>query len=108
MKDLGDDLVVVLLFVDDAGHIARRLHSPAKSLADAFGLRKIVHAGGGDAVAAVGDVGERPAVDDGGGPLQRLHQIGPERVLQQRGHGAGFAPRKTEHCKIWSLPGSGS
>ena len=44
--------------------------------------------GGDDAVAAVGDVGERPAVHDGGGALQRLHEVGLDGVLQQRAHGA--------------------
>ena len=34
------------------------------------------------------DVGERAAVHEGGRALQRLHQVGLERVLQQRGHGA--------------------
>ena len=38
--------------------------------------------GGGYAVAAVGDVGEGTAVDDGGSPLQRLGQIGADGVLQ--------------------------
>ena len=38
--------------------------------------------GGGHAVAAVGDVGEGTAVDDGGSPLQRLGQIGADGVLQ--------------------------
>ena len=46
------------------------------------------HAGGGDGVAAVGDVGEGAAVDKGGGALQRLDQIGLQGVLQQGGHGA--------------------
>ena len=38
--------------------------------------------GGGHTVAAVGDVGEGTAVDDGGSPLQRLGQIGADGVLQ--------------------------
>ena len=44
--------------------------------------------GGGDRVAAVGDVGEGAAVDDGGVVLQGLHQVGLDGVLEQDGHGA--------------------
>ena len=47
--------------------------------------------GGDDAVAAVGNVSERAAVDDGGVVLQRLHQVGVKGVLQQGGHGTGRA-----------------
>ena len=43
--------------------------------------------GGRDRVAAVGDVGEGAAVDEGGGVLQGLDQIGADGVLQQGGHG---------------------
>ena len=46
------------------------------------------HLGGGHGVAAVGDVGEGAAVDERGGVLQRLHQVGLQSVLQQGGHGA--------------------
>ena len=46
------------------------------------------HLGGHDGVAAVGDVGEGSAVDEGGGALQGLDQVGLQRVLQQRRHGA--------------------
>ena len=46
------------------------------------------HTGGGDGVAAVGDVGEGSAVDEGGRPLQCLDQVGLQGVLQQGGHGA--------------------
>ena len=46
------------------------------------------HAGGGDGVAAVGDVGEGTAVDQRGRTLQCLHQIGLQCVLQQGGHSA--------------------
>ena len=44
--------------------------------------------GGHHAVAAVGDVGEGAAVDDGGVVLQRLDQVGVKGVLQKGGHGA--------------------
>ena len=44
------------------------------------------HAGGCDGVAPVGDVGEGPAVDEGGGAVQRLDQIGLDGILQQGGH----------------------
>ena len=53
--------------------------------------------GGGDAVAAVGDVGEGAAVDDGGVVFQRLHQIGVDGVLQQGGHGARRADLARRH-----------
>ena len=36
----------------------------------------------------MGDVGEGAAVHEGGRALQGLHQVGLERVLEQRGHGA--------------------
>ena len=42
--------------------------------------------GSSHAVAAVGDVCERPAVDKGGGMLKRLHQIGVHGVLEQGRH----------------------
>ena len=44
--------------------------------------------GGHDAVAAVGNIGKRPAVDEGGGMLQRLYQIGLDGVFQQGSHGS--------------------
>ena len=34
------------------------------------------------------DVGERAAVDEGGRAFERLHQVGRQRVLEQRGHRA--------------------
>ena len=39
-------------------------------------------------VAAVRDVGERAAVDEGRRAFQRLHQVRRDRVLEQRGHRA--------------------
>ena len=48
-------------------------------------------AGRQHAVAAVGDVGKRPAVDDGGVVFQRLDEVGVDGVLQQSGHSAGRA-----------------
>ena len=53
--------------------------------------------GGHDAVAAVGDVGEGTAVDDGGVVLQGLDQVGVDGVLQQGGHGAGCADLAGRH-----------
>ena len=38
--------------------------------------------------AAVGDVGERAAVHEGGGALERLHQVGRQRVAEQGRHRA--------------------
>ncbi len=47
--------------------------------------------GGDHGVAAVSDVGEGAAVDEGRGTLQGLDQVGLQSVLQQGGHGAlGF------------------
>ncbi|MNP45364.1 hypothetical protein D3C76_1392840 [compost metagenome] len=46
------------------------------------------HPGGGKAVAAMGDIGERSSMDQRRGILQRLHQIGLHRFLQQHRHGA--------------------
>ena len=39
-------------------------------------------------VAAMRDVGERAAMDEGRRAFQRLHQVRRDRVLQQRRHGA--------------------
>ena len=41
-----------------------------------------------DGVAPVRDVGKRPAVHEGGRPLERLHEVGLQGVFQQRAHGA--------------------
>ena len=45
--------------------------------------------GGDHRIAAMRDVGERPAMDEGRVVLQRLHQVGRDRVLQQHRHRAG-------------------
>ena len=57
---------------------------------DVVGQRE-AELGGHDAVAAVGDVGEGAAVDDGGVVLEGLDQVRVEGVLQQGGHGTGCA-----------------
>ena len=44
---------------------------------------------GDERVVAVGDVGERPAVDEGALALQRLHEVRLDRVLEEDGHRAG-------------------
>ena len=44
--------------------------------------------GGEHRVAAVRDVGERTTVDERRRTLQRLHQVGGERLLQEHRHGA--------------------
>ena len=38
---------------------------------------------------AVGDVGERAAVDERGLALERLHEVRLDRVLEEHGHRAG-------------------
>ena len=43
--------------------------------------------GGGDGVATMGDVGKRTAMDDGWVVLQGLHQVGLDRIFEQRRHG---------------------
>ena len=43
---------------------------------------------GEDRVGALGDVGERAAVENRGRAFVGLDQIGDDRVLEQRGHGA--------------------
>jgi hypothetical protein len=43
-------------------------------------------------VAAMGDVGEGAAVDEGRVVLQRLHEVRLHRVLEQDGHGAVGLP----------------
>ena len=45
------------------------------------------HAGGHHRVAPVRDVGEGPAVDEGGRALHGLHEVGMDGVAEQRGHG---------------------
>ena len=44
--------------------------------------------GGNDRIAAMGDVGERTAMDEGRRAFQRLHQVRRNRLLQKRRHGA--------------------
>jgi hypothetical protein len=44
--------------------------------------------GGDHRVAAVRDIGEGAAVDEGRRAFQGLHQVGRDRFLEQRGHGA--------------------
>ncbi len=42
--------------------------------------------GGNERIAAMGDIGKRPAMDEDRVVLDGLHQIGRQRVLQQRRH----------------------
>ena len=44
--------------------------------------------GGDHRIAAMRDIGERAAMDEGGVVLERLHQIRRERILEQRRHRA--------------------
>ena len=57
-------------------------------LGDAIVAELEGHASGLHGVAAVSDVGERAAVDDGRRVLEGLHQVGHEGVLEQDRHGA--------------------
>ena len=45
--------------------------------------------GGDHRVAAMRDIGERTAMDEGRVVLERLHQVRRERILEQRRHRAG-------------------
>ena len=54
---------------------------------DHVGVRQC-GAGGDEGVAAVGDVSERAAVDEGGGAAQGLHQVGVDGVFEEGGEGA--------------------
>ena len=45
--------------------------------------------GGDHRIAAMRDIGERTAMDEGRVVLERLHQVRRERVLEQRRHRAG-------------------
>ncbi len=47
------------------------------------------HPGREHRVAAVGDVGERPAVDERGRPFLRLDEVGQQGLLEDRREGAG-------------------
>ena len=50
-------------------------------------IRQLQRGGGrDDRVAAMRDIGERPAVDESGVVFQRLHKVRLHRVLQQHGH----------------------
>ncbi len=52
-------------------------------------IGKLERRGGGHhRVAAMRDIGEGAAMDEGGRAFQSLHQIGRDRFLQQRRHGA--------------------
>ena len=57
--------------------------NPASVTGDSNGGKGERHSGGGDGVAAVGDVGERSAVHYGRGSFQGLHEIGVKGVLEQ-------------------------
>jgi hypothetical protein len=58
-------------------------------------------AGGDQAVAAVGDVAERPPVHEGRRALQRLHEVRLDGVLHQHGHGPG----RLELARLHQRPG---
>ena len=51
----------------------------------------------------MGDVGERPTVDESGRAFERLHQIGRERLLQKRGH----RPMRLEIARTYRLAVAG-
>ena len=62
-------------------------------------------AGGDDAVAAVRDVGERAAVDEGRVVLEGLDQVGLDRVLEQRGHRARHLEVADGHRLVLAVVG---
>ncbi len=55
------------------------------------------HPGGDDRVAAVGDVGERSAVNEGGHRFRGLHEVGQEGLVKNGGHRADHADLPREH-----------
>ena len=57
-------------------------------LGDGIVRELLRHARGEHAVAAVGDIRKRAAVDEHGRSLERLDKVGAERIAQQRGHRA--------------------
>ena len=70
----------------DVEELLRTQVGAKAGLGDAVVAQLERHARGLDRVAAVGDVGERAAVDDGRRVLERLHQVGHESVLEKDGH----------------------
>jgi hypothetical protein len=55
--------------------------------------------GGDHRIAAMGDVGERAAMDEGRVVLERLHQVRRDRILEQYRHGAvGVKSRAVWEC----------
>ena len=88
---------------DHDGRIGRETRRPALDIEELLGAHVGAEAGfgaddlvrgegdpvGDDRVVAVGDVGERPGVDEGRPALEGLEQVRLERVAQQHGHRAG-------------------
>jgi hypothetical protein len=88
---------------DDNRRVGRESGRPALDVEELLGAHVGAEAGLGaddlvrregeavrdDRVVAVGDVRERPAVDEGGAALQRLEQVRLDRIREQRGHRAG-------------------
>src|SRR6266516_3919547 len=59
---------------------------------------------GDERVVAVRDVREGPAVDERGLPLERLHEVRLDRVLQQNGHRPGGAQLLGRHRLAFECP----
>ncbi len=90
--DGGDDHRAVRLQAGLAALDVEELLAAEVGAEAGFGhhvVGELERGGGGEhRVAAVRDVGERAAVDEGRRAFQRLHQVGRQRVLEQRGHRA--------------------
>ena len=102
------DAAVHLERPDRGDHHGRRRHEPRRAALDVEELLG-AHVGaearlgaddvvghqrepvGDDRVVAVGDVGERPGVDEGRAALERLEQVRLDRVAQEHGHRPGHA-----------------
>ena len=84
----GGDAGIAALDIQEL--LGTQICTEARFRDDVIGQRE-AELGGHDAVAAVGDVGEGAAVDDGGVVLEGLDQVRVEGILQQGGHGTGCA-----------------
>ena len=109
--DCGDDHDQIRLqFTRPGGDVAELLHAQVSSEARLhydIGRQLEGRLDGGQAGAAVGDVGEGAAVDYGGCVLECLHQVGLHCFLHEDGHGAYTADFLSLHCITLAVVGDG-
>ena len=82
---IGDHTGVATLDVEE---LFRTQIGTEAGFGDAVVAQLEGHTRGLHGVAAMGDVGEGPTVNDGRRVLERLYQVGHEGVFEQHGHGA--------------------